>query len=429
MQDLVLDKPYKFVPPYKGTLWPNLIQFFDLQSTFVRQNGVYSHEVRHIERLRASIEAGHGIMLCPNHCRLVDPIVMGYISRAAKQHVFAMASWHLFNQGWFRAFAIRRMGGFSVNREGIDRQAVTTAIDILCEAKRSLVIFPEGAVTRNNDKLHSFLDGISFIARSAAKKCDKMEPKRKVVMHPIALRYLLREDLDAAVGPTLAEIEKRLSWRPREAMPLIDRIIAFGKALLALKELEYFGEVRIGPLAERQPALVEHLLGNLEKEWFGSPQSGGVVPRVKALRTKITPEMVLGSLPEMERARRYRQLEDIYLAQQISCYPTDYLAERPSVDRLLEIVERYIEDLTDTPHVLAKMHVICEVGEAIEVPVGREKGAAVDPLQEELRDNLQKMLDELAKECRPYLLAKPHAVEEPSVNGATSPMAPRHVHT
>lgn len=426
MQDLVLDKPYKFVPPYKGTWWPSLIQFFDLQSIFVRQNGVYSHEVRHAERLQDSVKAGHGIMLCPNHCRLVDPIVMGYISRLSRQHIFAMASWHLFNQGWFRAFAIRRMGGFSVNREGIDRQAVATAIEILCEAKRSLVIFPEGAVTRNNDKLHSFLDGISFIARSAAKKCDKQVPKRKVVIHPIALRYLLREDLEKAVGPTLSEIERRLSWRPRESMNLIDRIISLGKALLALKELEYFGEVKQGSLSVRQPALVEHLLGRLEVEWFGAPQPGGVVPRVKALRTKITPEMVLGSLSAEEKARRYRQLEDIYLAQQASCYPTDYLAERPSVDRLLEIVERFIEDLTDTPHVLAKMHVICDVGEAIEVPVGRDRGAETDPLQDELRNRLQAMLDELAKECKPFPIQMPIATSEPTANGKVHE-APQHV--
>jgi hypothetical protein len=415
------------VPPYKGTWWPNVIQFLNLQSIFVRQNGVYSHEVRHIERLKDSIKQGHGIMLCPNHCRLVDPIVMGYVSRATNQHVFAMASWHLFNQGWFRAFAIRRMGGFSVNREGIDRQAVATAIDIVCEAKRSLVIFPEGAVTRNNDKLHSFLDGISFIARSAAKKCEKQNPKRKVVIHPIALRYLLKGDLEEAVGPTLSEIERRLSWRPRESMNLIDRIISFGKALLALKELEYFGEVKQGPLAVRQPALVEFLLGRLETEWFGAPQIGGVVPRVKALRTKITPEMVLGSLSADEKARRYQQLEDIYLAQQVSCYPNDYLAEQPSVDRLLEIVERYIEDLTDVPHVLARLHVICEVGEPIEVPLGREKGLQTDPLQDELRNRLQKMLNELAKECRPFPVTSPLATTEPIANGQVS-KAPPHVH-
>jgi 1-acyl-sn-glycerol-3-phosphate acyltransferase len=428
MRDLVLDKPYKFVPPYRGSWWPSLIQFFRLHEFYLRKNGVHSHEVRHIERLKESIAAGHGILLCPNHCRVVDPVVMGYVSREAKQHVYAMAAWYLFNEGWFQAFAIRRMGGFSVNREGIDRQAVSTAIDILCEAKRSLVIFPEGAVTRNNDRLHSFLDGVSFIARSAAKKCEKLNPPRKVVVHPVALRYLLKDDLEKAVGPTLTEIEHRLTWRSRESVPLIDRVISVGKALLSLKELEYFGEVRVGPLSERQPALVEFLLGRLEKEWFGAVQKGGVVPRVKGLRTKITPEMILGTLSKEEYARRYRQLEDLYLAQQVSCYPSDYLAENPSVDRLLEIVERYIEDLTDRPHALGRMHVICDVGEAIEVPLGRDRNAEVDQLMEELRTKLQSMLDELAKESRPYQPRTPSAAPKPPAESTPS-LTPTHVHT
>ena len=134
----------------------------------------------------------------------------------------------------------------------------------------------------------------------------------------------------------------------------------------------------------------------------------------------------MGSLSVEEKARRYRQLEDIYLAQQVSCYPTDYLAERPSVDRLLEIVERYIEDLTDTQHVLAKLHVICDVGEAIEVPLGRERGAESDPIQDELRSRLQAMLDQLAMECRPYPVKMPIATVEPSANGKLSE-GPQHV--
>jgi len=50
-------------------------------------------------------------MLAPNHARPGDPIVMGVVAKAARTHVYAMASWHLFKQDWFSAFAIRRMGG------------------------------------------------------------------------------------------------------------------------------------------------------------------------------------------------------------------------------------------------------------------------------------------------------------------------------
>ena len=81
-----------------------------------------------------------------------------------------MASWHLFHHSWLNSWAIRAMGGFSVNREGVDRQAINMAIELLAEAKRPLVIFPEGATSRTADHLQAMLDGVAFIARAAAKK-------------------------------------------------------------------------------------------------------------------------------------------------------------------------------------------------------------------------------------------------------------------
>jgi hypothetical protein len=36
------------------------------------------------------------------------------------------------------------MGAFSIKREGVDRQAIDTAIDVLVRADRPLVMFPRG---------------------------------------------------------------------------------------------------------------------------------------------------------------------------------------------------------------------------------------------------------------------------------------------
>jgi hypothetical protein len=110
------------------------------------------------------------------------------------------------------------------------------------------------------------------------------------------------------------------------------------------------------------------------------------------------PEMVHGTLPEQERQRRWQQLADIYLAQQVSCYPHDYLSERPSVDRLLETVERYEEDLTDRTRVHGNLKVIIQVGEPIEVSPQRTRDRAADPLLGQIRAQLQAMLDVLALE-------------------------------
>jgi 1-acyl-sn-glycerol-3-phosphate acyltransferase len=402
MQDVIVEKPYEFIPPTRHTWWSTIIRDLNLHGIWLRRDqGVESYEVRDADRLKRSLDAGHGVLLTPNHCRIGDPLVMGWLAREVRCHVYAMASWHLFHQSGFMHWAIRKMGGFSVYREGIDRKAIDLAINVLESAERPLIIFPEGAVTRTNDRLHAMLDGVAFIARTAAKRRSRRIPGGKVVTHPVALKYLFQGDFDKTADPVLTEIEQRLSWRPQRELPMNRRIAKVGLALLTLKELEYLNEAQTDALEQRLDRLTNRLLRPLEEEWFGKPHEGHVVPRVKALRMKIMPDMVKGRIDEEERARRWVQLEDLYLAQQISCYPPDYL-RRMSVDRMLETIERFEEDLTDKVRVHGHLKVVIQVGDAIEVSPQRDRSAEVDPLMLRIESELQSMLDKLACESRMY---------------------------
>jgi 1-acyl-sn-glycerol-3-phosphate acyltransferase len=399
VQQVVVEKPYEFIPPHRGNWWPTIAQRLRLIDRWLRkEHGVTTWECRHTDRLRNSLDQGHGILLTPNHARPCDPIVMGWLAREARTHVFAMASNHLYHQDKFTAFAIRKMGGFSVNREGIDRQAINTAVDILTTAERPLIVFPEGAVTRTNDRLQALLDGVGFIARSAAKKRLRATQGGKVVVHPVAIKYVFQDDIRAAVDPVLTDIEHRLTWRPQRDLSLMDRITKVGLTLLGLKEIEHFGAPQEDRFQVRLEKLIDHLLHPLENEWLGEPQSGPIVPRVKALRMQIVPDMVRGEISTAERDRRWRHLENIYLAQQVDSYPHDYLETLPTVDRILETVERFEEDITDEARVVGDLHVIIEVGEAIEVPDRRDRTAAIDPLMVAIRDSIQQMLDQLSQE-------------------------------
>ena len=398
MQDIIVEKPYKFVPPNRGTFWSSLIQRFSVHGWWLRKaEGVVDHEVRHAERLRASLDANHGVMLTPNHCRQADPIAIGWVTQAVGCHLYAMASWHLFNQDWFTGWAIRKMGAFSVNREGVDRQAINMAIDVLDEAERPLVIFPEGAVTRTNDRIHALLDGVSFIARTAAKRRQKREAG-EVVIHPIAIKYFFSGDIQKHADEVLTDIEQRFSWQPQKNVPLPDRVAKVGQALLCLKELEYFGRAQQGELADRLHGLIDRLLTPLEERWLNGKQGGGVVPRVKGLRVKILPDMIRGDLSEEERAERWRDLADVYLAQQVSCYPPDYLVEWPSVDRYLETIERFEEDLTDKARIHGHLKVVLDIGEPIPVSPKRDRKAETDPIMSAIETKLQGMLDDLGRE-------------------------------
>ena len=76
-------------------------------------------------------------------------------------------------------------------------------------------------------------------------------------------RYFFEGDLAATVGPALQDIETRLSWQPQRHLPLRERIIKVGHALLALKEIEYLGATQPGSVDERLPHLLDHLLARL----------------------------------------------------------------------------------------------------------------------------------------------------------------------
>jgi 1-acyl-sn-glycerol-3-phosphate acyltransferase len=397
MQQVVIDEPYQFIPPYRGTLWARLFRPF-LARYLRKEHGITESECRGLEKLRSSLDAGHGIVLAPNHCRPADPMAMGLLAQAMHISLFSMASWHVFKADWLTAFVIRRLGAFSVYREGMDRQAINCAIEILENAVRPLVIFPEGVITRTNDRLGVLMEGTAFIARSAAKRREKQTPSGKVVIHPVAMRYQFHGDLEATLVPVLTDIETRLSWRPQQSRALINRIRKLGTALLTLKEVEYLEEPQTGSLYKRLDRLIDKLLVPLEEEWLKGNGTGNVVSRVKALRSAILPDMVKNDLPEDERQRRWRQLEQVYLAQSLSFYPRDYVLPSSPPERLLETVERFEEDLTDRVRVHGPMKLIIEVGDAIEVSPQRSKGEKTDPVMQELETSLKAMLDRLAEE-------------------------------
>ena len=406
MQNVIIDRPYEFVPPRESRFWHGLIQLW-LPRYLKQSHGVETAEMKGTEYLRESLGQGHGILLAPNHCRPCDPMVLALLSRAVGRPFHVMASWHVFMQSRFMGWLLPRAGAFSVYREGLDRVALKAAMEILERGRRPLVIFPEGVITRTNDRIGNLMEGTAFIARSAAKHRMAASPPGKVVIHPVAIRYYFRGDLTAALGSALGDIEKRLSWRPQAGLPIVERVAKVGQALLALKEMEYLGQPQPGTVAERLARLIDHLVEPLEKEWLNGQREKDVVARVKRLRVAILPDMIEGDIAEAQLERRWRQLADLYLAQQLSFYPPDYLSSQPTAERLLETVERFEEDITDQARVYRPLHVVIEVGRSIEVSPGRERGAAGDPLMQKLRDELEALLKPGANDAVPFSPTSP----------------------
>jgi 1-acyl-sn-glycerol-3-phosphate acyltransferase len=401
MQRVVIDEPYEFVPPVYSEWWPWMLRFI-LRRYIRKLYGVTSIECRHVDRLKASLAAGHSILLAPNHSHMADPMVLGVLGMEAGCHLFAMASWHVFKQSAFQTFMTRRMGAFSILREGNDRQAIETAIDILVSRRRPLIVFPEGAITRHNDLIGEMMDGPSFIARQVAKRLKKENKPGGIVIHPVATRYSFHGDLAKAVGPDLDALEVLLSWQPQHHLPLVERISKIGQALLSLKEIDFLGAPGSGNIYERADKLVEEVLTRLESQWHITDSSGNAMMRVKRVRTAILPDMVAGNVTPEERDRRWRDLAAAYYVQQISHYPRDYiLRDKNLPERVIETVERLQEDFTDKSTLHEPLHAVIQVGEAIPVGTQRIRDELGDPIMADVRRQLQAMIDEMAAERTP----------------------------
>lgn len=403
MQNIILEEPYQFVSPIESDWWVWFLRF-RLRRYLRRYFGVDTHDCLHVERVADSISKGYGVLLCPNHARLSDPLVMGLLTGELKHNVFTMASWHLFKEGWYQRAMLRRLGAFSVYREGNDRQAVNCAIDILVEGRRPLVIFPEGAVSRHCDILMDVMEGPGFVARQAAKRREK-EGKPPVVIHPVAIRYAYDGDPHKAVADDLTRLERGFSWEPQTHLTTVERLLKLGEAILAVKEVEYTGTVRAGNPFDRVETLAMETLHKLEEKWQIKDRSGGIVARVKNLRSAILPDMIAKKVTDEERAARWRDLGACYYVQQMAHYPRKYLRTRMEnlPERILETVERLEEDFTDRSVYHGPLHVTIEVGEAILVQSQRERGAPLDPAMAEVATQLQRMLTSLADERRAKL--------------------------
>lgn len=395
MQNVVFDEPYSFVPPYRGRFWSWAVGKF-LPRLLRTRYGITSWTNVGFDHLRESIDRDYGILLCPNHNSLADPMMCGAITTGIPCHAYAMASWHVFKQGWLENFIARRVGGFSIYREGMDRKALDAAVGIVSTAERPLVIFPEGVISGANDRLMPLMDGVSFVARAAARKRQKAHPESKVVVHPVGFVYEHQTPADEALPPVLSKLERSFFWRTQDHLPLLERIQKLRDAVQTAREIQILGAPVAGDVEQRIQALADHVLRRYEREWLGVERTGDVIVRVKDLRIEILKDMVTGQVDDAERSRRWSILTDVYFAQCISLHVEGYLDPDRAGSRLnhrmFETVARLEEELTDSYTIFEDIHAEVRIGPAMEVDPQARRSRNGDGLMSDLRTGMLNVL-------------------------------------
>ena len=361
-------------------------------------------EVRGAEHVRGALEAGCGVLITPNHSVHGDPMVVYEAAGEFGSPLYFMAGWQVLGLAnpITRAF-LRLHGCFSVDREGTDRQALQQAVDVLQNRSEPLVVFPEGEVYHCNERVTPFREGPAAMAVMAARKAD-----RDVVIVPCGLRYYYVEDPLPELLKLMDDVEAALFWRPTRERPIAERLYRVADGMLGLKELEFLGAARQGPVPERIGFLADGVLKRVEAK-YGILSEGKTIPE----RIKLGRQRAISAISDAdEQSAEYRacadDLDDCYLCAQLFSYPGDYVAERPSIDRLAETLDKFEEDILERPTatVRARRRAVVVFGEPIVVSKEKKRDMASE-LTRTIEHRVQSLLDSVQLPERSFELVEP----------------------
>jgi hypothetical protein len=104
-------------------------------------------------------------------------------------------------------------------------------------------------------------------------------------------------------------------------------------------------------------------------------------------------------LDEAERFELAGAMEDLFTVVQMFSYPGDYVAERPTLERVAETLDKFEEDLFQVtyPGVRGRRRVVVHFGNPVDVPGERSKKDAAAELTAVLEQRVQGLIDELNK--------------------------------
>lgn len=374
---------------------PWLVQLWRpaINRTLRRSQKIVDLDIGGVEHVRRALADGAGVLITPNHSFHYDSYVLIEASHRVGRPFHFLSAWQVFAMSsWFEQLVLQWHGCYSINRESTDLAAFKTSVEILRSSPHPLVIFPEGDIYHTNDRVTPFRDGATAIAMSAAKKAD-----RPIVCIPCAVKAFYVDNPTPALGDLMARLEASLHWRPRTDLPLADRIYRFAEGLLALKEHEHCGSPRPGTVRERVAALSDAILVRLEAK-HGVPNKGGIVPeRVREVRRAVIKASEQEGVAPAVTEGLAADMEDLFFVIQLFSYPGDWVADRPSIERIAETLDKFEEDVlkADYPGVRGARRVVLRFGEAITVPKERDAKTTVESWTHMVEAKVQDLLDKI----------------------------------
>lgn len=347
MRRLRNDLPYTFRPPLHRPWIRPVGMWVNRRLHMERKYQVTRIESRGMDAVAALCEAGHSVLLAPNHSDHSDPhVLMELCARYALRPSF-MGAREIFEVSALSGWALQSMGVFSVDRDGPDLSAIKAAISLLEAGGDPLVMFPEGEIYHHHRRLDPLNEGVASILLKVASRISN----HKAFLLPMALRFFHDASVEETFRDRLSRLEDRIGWMPRPALSVDERVVRLASGVLALKETEFLGAARGGSVQERLIRLCDDLLSQVESRYPRDGKAATPPERVRALRYRIRRRLLDGEPPPdaEQREQLLDDLDRVFTALQAHSYMGDYITVDPTTDRRAEMIMKLEEDLLGFP--------------------------------------------------------------------------------
>lgn len=361
------DKPYRYYPPKRVGWIAALLSVYNRR----RFLPVYA-KVRRIDvdidpALAKAVGDRDQFLFTPNHSTHVDPYVYFEALRRVDVPTFTMAAYDVFLRSRFNAWVMQKLGTFSVDREGSDPSAMQQAAATLTDTRFALTLFPEGNVYLRNDRITPLHEGAALLAVRAVKALSERGRRLRVV--PVAMKYTFVDDVSDRVLARLQELAEAVGVPWRGDAPPINMLRAVGVAALH-RNLKHrgFDFPETDDLIQLVQSAGESVLSQLEKKLELEPRpTDDPFDRVRRCR-RVIHQVRLDESRFADHTAAAAWADEAMLAFRILSYEPGYVAERPSLDRFAETVEKLAEDIcaAEQPP-LAERRVYVKFAEPIDV--------------------------------------------------------------
>ncbi|HEY9733702.1 MAG TPA: 1-acyl-sn-glycerol-3-phosphate acyltransferase [Drouetiella sp.] len=182
---------------------------------------------------------GTSAVVCPNHSRHEDGELLFLISILIKQQFKFLAAREMFDSYFgLGGVILRQLGCFEVDRGGGDNTDVIRATEHQLTAEGAkVVIFPEGEIGYDNDRLGALEPGAAAIGLDAYIRFQHHHQERQVCIVPLALSYEFVEP-EKVCAQLLERLESKLRLPPI-TVSLYERARRVSEVYLETKEKQF----------------------------------------------------------------------------------------------------------------------------------------------------------------------------------------------